>query len=159
MKKLALFILPLVLLVGSSVFGQADKRQKKPVERMSDAQLVALASQLAHRFVIADGHVDLPYRLKEKKFTGDMNIILSTKEGDFDYERAKKGGLSSPFMSIYVPSSYQKKPDSGKEFADSLINIVSNITQQLPDKFALAKTPAEVEANFKAGKISFPMGM
>ena len=159
MKKVALFILPFVLLLGGSVFSQTDKAKKKPAEQMTDAQLGTLASQLAHRWVIADGHVDLPYRLKEKKFTGDRNVILSTKEGDFDYERAKKGGLSAPFMSIYVPSSYQKKSDSGKEFADSLINMVSNIARLLPDKFALAKTPAEVEANFKAGKISLPMGM
>jgi len=126
---------------------------------MSDEQLRTFANELAHRFVIADGHVDLPYRLKENFFTGDKNVILSTKEGDFDYERAKKGGLSAPFMSIYIPSLYQKKPHSGKELADSLIDMVNSITQQLPDKFALAKTPAEVEKNFNAGKISLPMGM
>ncbi len=133
--------------------------EKKTVDRMDDKQLHEYAEELAHKFIITDGHVDLPYRLKENKFDGDMKVIESTKEGDFDYDRARKGGLSAPFMSIYIPSSYQKKTDMGKELADSLIDIVKTITQQLPEKFALAYTPSEAETNFKAEKISFPMGM
>jgi membrane dipeptidase len=88
-----------------------------------------------------------------------MSIPVSTTEGDFDYERAKKGGLDAPFMSIYIPSSYQLQPDNGKALADSLINMITGIATQIPDKFALANTPQEVDANFKAGKISLPMGM
>jgi len=129
---------------------------------MDDAQLRAYADELAHKFIITDGHVDLPYRLKVKNFKLDreyMGIPVSTKEGDFDYERAKKGGLDAPFMSIYIPSSYQLQPDKGKGLADSLINMIDGIAAQIPDKFARANTPAEVDANFKAGKISLPLGM
>jgi membrane dipeptidase len=134
--------------------------EKKPVERMNDEQLKAYANELAHKFIITDGHVDLPYRLKEQGFTKDsIGVIQSTKRGDFDFERAVKGGLDAPFMSIYIPSKYQLQPDFGKSLADSLIDMVNFIAQSLPDKFAVAKTPADVEANTKAGKISFPMGM
>ena len=129
---------------------------------MNDEQLRAYADELAHKFIITDGHVDLPFRLKVKNFRLDreyMGIPVSTKEGDFDFERAKKGGLDAPFMSIYIPSSYQKKPDNGKALADSLIDMINGIAEQIPDKFARANTPAEVEANFKAGKISLPLGM
>lgn len=135
---------------------------KKPVERLNDDELRAYADELAHRYIITDGHVDLPFRLKVKNFRIEreyMGIPVSTTEGDFDYERAKKGGLDAPFMSIYIPSSYQLQPDMGKAMADSLIIMVTAIAQQIPDKFALANSPAEVEANFQAGKISLPMGM
>jgi len=84
---------------------------------------------------------------------------VSSPEGDFDYERAKIGGLDAPFMSIYIPSSYQLKSDHGKELADSLIDMIEGIVKAHPDKFALAGTPQDVEANTKAGKISFPLGM
>jgi membrane dipeptidase len=136
--------------------------EKKPVDRMSDEQLRQYAVELAHKYIITDGHVDLPYRLKMKNFRLEreyMGIPVATTEGDFDYERAKQGGLDAPFMSIYIPSSYQQQPDMGKALADSLINMVRAIAEQLPDKFALANSPAEVEANFKASKISLPMGM
>lgn len=143
-----------LLLVGCTV--------KKPVDRISDEQLRAYADELAHRYIITDGHVDLPYRLQMKNFRVErayMGIPVSTSEGDFDYERAKKGGLDAPFMSIYIPSSYQLQPDNGKALADSLIDMITGIATQLPDKFALANTPQEVDVNFKAGKISLPMGM
>lgn len=138
--------------------------EKRPVDRMDDAQLRAYADELAHKYIITDGHVDLPFRLRVKNFRLEkeyMGIPVSTPEGegDFDFERAKKGGLDAPFMSIYIPSSYQQQPDKGKALADSLINMITGIADQIPDKFALAKTTKEVEANFAAGKISLPMGM
>ncbi len=153
MIRLSLSIIALAFLASSCA-------EKKPVDRMTDAQLQTYANELAHKFIIADGHVDLPERLKGIKFTADsINVVVSSKKGEFDFERAKKGGLSAPFMSIYIPSSYQKNIDSGKSYADSLINWVDLITEKLPEKFALAKTPSEVESNFKAGKISLPKGM
>lgn len=127
----------------------------------SDDQLRQKAQDLAHRFIITDGHVDLPYRLKvknfrlTKEFTG---IPIETAEGDFDYVRAKKGGLTAPFMSIYVPSSYQVS-GGAKEVADSLIDMVNGIINMHPDKFGQGLTPLQVEQNFKQGKISLPMGM
>ena len=140
----------------------ASCAEKKPVDRMNDEQLRKYADELAHKFIITDGHVDLPFRLKVKNFRLDreyMGIPVSTTEGDFDFERAKKGGLDAPFMSIYIPSSYQLQPDKGKGLADTLINMINGIAEQIPDKFARANTPAEVETNFKAGKISLPLGM
>lgn len=135
---------------------------KKPVDRMTDEQLRAYADELAHKYIITDGHVDLPYRLKQSHFTLEreyMGIPIKTEEGDFDYERAKKGGLDAPFMSIYIPSSYQLQPDKGRALADSLINMIQGIATNIPDKFALAGTVEEVQANFSKGLISLPMGM
>jgi membrane dipeptidase len=129
---------------------------------MTDEQLRSYANELAHKYIITDGHIDLPERLKEKKFipvSENMSVIVSTKEGEFDYVRAKQGGLDAPFMSIYIPSSYQKKPDHGKDLADSLINMVNAIATHLPDKFALANSTSEVETIVKSGKIALPMGM
>lgn len=137
-------------------------KEKIDYASLPDEQLQKIADSLAHAFIITDGHVDLPFRLKVKNFRLEreyLGIPVSTTEGDFDYERAKKGGLDAPFMSIYIPSSYQQKPDMGKSLADSLIDMVRGIVQAHPDKFALAGTPAEVEKNFREGKISLPMGM
>ncbi|MDX1629715.1 MAG: dipeptidase [Fulvivirga sp.] len=127
---------------------------------LTDNQLKAKADSLAQAFIITDGHVDLPYRLKGSDF--DMETekeqLLSTENGDFDYQRAKAGGLDAPFMSIYIPARYQET-GGAKEVADTLINLVESIASTFPDKFALANSPEEVRANFKAGKISLPMGM
>ena len=129
---------------------------------LPDAAIQRLADSLAHTYIIVDGHVDLPYRLRIKNFRLEheyLGIPVSTTEGDFDFERAKKGGLDAPFMSIYIPAIQQKTPDRGKILADTLINMVEGIVKAHPDKFALAKTPSDIETNTKAGKISLPMGM
>ena len=147
------------LLILFSISGNVFSQKKKSSET-ENRDLKKYADELAHKFIITDGHVDLPERLKGIKFTADsINTVLSTKKGEFDFERAKRGGLSAPFMSIYIPSSYQKNSDFGKSYADSLIGWVDLIAGKLPDKFALAKTPADVETNFKSGKISLPKGM
>jgi len=146
-------------LILFSISGNVFSQKKKSSET-ENRDLKKYADELAHKFIITDGHVDLPERLKGIKFTADsINTVLSTKKGEFDFERAKRGGLSAPFMSIYIPSSYQKNSDFGKSYADSLIGWVDLIAGKLPDKFALAKTPADVETNFKSGKISLPKGM
>jgi membrane dipeptidase len=149
-----LYVTAFVLLTGCTV--------EKSASTSNDDQLRTRANDLAQQFVLADTHVDLPYRLKIKHFRLEreyMGIPVSTTEGDFDFERAKKGGLDAPFMSIYIPSDYQQKPDNGKALADSLINMIEGIVQAHPDKFALARTPSEIEENSKAGKISLPLGM
>lgn len=119
------------------------------------------ANELAQKFIITDGHVDLPYRLKVKNFRLEkefLGIPVETDEGDFDYVRAKKGGLDAPFMSIYIPANYQV--DGGaKMLADSLINMIEYITMQHPDKFQICHNVAQAHDLFNKGIIALPMGM
>ncbi|MBT8491654.1 MAG: dipeptidase [Deltaproteobacteria bacterium] len=126
-----------------------------------DPALRARAKELANKYIIVDGHIDVPYRLgASKNDKGEITEDISkrTEKGDFDYPRARAGGLDAPFMSIYVPAKYQK--DGGaKKFADSLIDMVMSFEKKWPDKFKIARSPAEVRSNFGKGLISLPMGM
>ncbi|MEY2949182.1 MAG: dipeptidase [Saprospiraceae bacterium] len=153
-------ILTLLVFVFLAACSQQEKNNKE-LSEMSDEELMEQANALAHKFILTDGHVDLPYRLKVKNFrlTKEfLGIPIATNEGDFDYERAKAGGLDAPFMSIYIPSSYQVS-GGAKEFADSLINMVTGIAKAHPTNFAIATSPEEVKSHFAEGLISLPMGM
>lgn len=129
--------------------------------QQAEEPLRALAEELAHKYIITDGHVDLPYRLRIQNFRPTkeyLGIPIETKDGDFDYVRSRAGGLDAPFMSIYIPASYQE--DGGaKELADTLIDMVVSITVAHPDKFMLANKPADVKKAFEEGKLALPMGM
>jgi membrane dipeptidase len=120
----------------------------------NDATLKKRANELAHKFIITDGHIDLPWRLNE----GYEDVSIRTETGDFDYIRAKEGGLDAPFMSIYVPSSYQET-GGAKEKADSLIDLVHQIANDHPDKFEVAYSVDDVNRIFGDDKIALPMGM
>ena len=120
----------------------------------NDTALMELANELSKKFIITDGHIDLPYRLNGKY----KDISGLFEGGDFDYLRAKKGGLDVPFMAIYVSASYQET-GGAKEKADSLIDLVNEIATKDPDKFEIAYNVEDAERIFSQGKIALPMGI
>lgn len=120
------------------------------------------AKKLAHKFIIADGHVDLPYRLRVSNFRFEkeyLGIPISTGKGDFDYVRSKEGGLDAPFMSIYIPAENQLEKGKSKKHAEELIDLVEGICNEHSDKFEIAKSVNDVKRIFPQGKIALPMGM
>ncbi|MCG8422102.1 MAG: dipeptidase [Proteobacteria bacterium] len=128
----------------------------KPVD------LGAKATELARRFIIVDGHIDQPMRFAmSKRLTGAVDygpVINGGGEGDFDYPRAVAGGLDAPFMSLYVPAKYQEA-GGAKNVADELIDMVEALVTSAPDKFAIARSVADVRKNFSSGKVSLPLGI
>lgn len=144
LKKAPLaFLLPAVFAMGSA---QALAEGIAPPSKEAKA--------IAQETIIVDGHIDVPYRVHRKW----EDVSIATKGGDFDYPRAKKGGLNAPFMSIYVPASLDNSAES-TAVAHQLIDLVEAMVYRSPDKFAIAKTVADVKEQFNKGLISLPMGM
>lgn len=140
LKYISSFLIILFLLGGCSS-SETDNYQQQ-------------AQQLAQKYIIVDGHIDVPYRLKANW----EDVSKEAPGGDFDYPRAKQGGLNAPFMSIYIPVKYQKT-GGAKAVADSLIDLVKGIASDNPDKFAIATSPEEIKQQFKDSLISLPMGI
>ncbi|MFH0989019.1 MAG: dipeptidase [bacterium] len=111
------------------------------------------AEKLARQVLLIDTHIDVPYRLKEKW----EDISQRTQGGNFDYERAKLGGLKVPFFSIYVSSATEFV--NANPLADSLIDLVENVAKLWPDKFALAHSTSDVLKLTKQGLIALCLGM
>ncbi len=144
MKKFFLLFLSVILLLmlqGSKFKGNDDGLKQK-------------ATELAHKFIIVDTHIDVPERLHEEW----EDISQRTEKGNFDYPRAIKGGLNAAFMSIYIPAKYQET-GGAKALADTLIDMVYKFTTEWSDKFSLAFSPADVVKQFSQNKISLCMGM
>jgi len=112
------------------------------------------AKDIASSSIIVDTHVDVPYRLESKP----DDISVATESGDFDYPRAVSGGLNAPFMSIYTPAKLEAEGGS-REVAVKLMDMVDGFAEQWPDKFRIARSPADVRKQFAAGLMSLPMGM
>ena len=121
------------------------------------------ANSFSQKYVMVDGHVDLPYRLADKY----EDVSVKTESGDMDFVRAQAGGLDAPFMSIYVGAEHQKKDEGSSpnkkedayEKALSLIDIVNGLVEKYPKHYALAFTPNDIIENKKKGLVSLPMGM
>jgi membrane dipeptidase len=151
-KNIALIFLFALIVFSDSAFSQFSA---------IDSTQLKKAQSLAQKFIIVDGHVDLPYRLRVQNFRFVKEFIgipVQTSEGDFDAVRAREGGLDAPFMSIFIPSSYQEN-GGAVALADSLINMIEFIAENNPRHFTIARTPAEVESAKQKGLIALPMGM
>jgi membrane dipeptidase len=112
------------------------------------------AEELARKYMIVDTHLDVPYRLKKKM----EDISVRTAGGDFDYPRARKGGLDVAFMAVYVPAEYEGTGNAYK-FADETIDMIEGFARTWPDKFVLARSVADVKKQFGRGGISLAMGI
>lgn len=152
----------LLALAAVGVACQPPAEETFDYTAMSDAERLEVAKEIAHKTIMVDGHVDLPYRMKVGGFTLQREILdvsVRTPDGNFDFPRSKEGGLDAPFMSIYIPAGNQQTPGASKALADSLIMMTERLASTFPDKFAMAYSPSDVEANFAKGLISLPMGM
>ncbi len=112
------------------------------------------AQQLAQQLLIIDTHIDVPYRLQSKW----EDVTVAAPGGEFDYPRAKAGGLNAPFMSVYIPSSLEKS-GGGYLLANQLIDSMEALVGRAPDKFAMAYRADDVTAQFGKGQISLALGM
>jgi membrane dipeptidase len=122
-------------------------------QHLTDEQLHAKADKLAHQFLIVDSHIDLPSRLADS-----LEDISQRTGKDFDYVRARQGGLDAPFMSIYT-SANDEADGTARAKAEKQIDIVATVIKTWPEKFAPAVSPSDVTANFARGRMSLPMGM
>ncbi|KKL00011.1 membrane dipeptidase [Rheinheimera mesophila] len=118
------------------------------------ADFTQQANKIAQSTLIIDTHIDVPYRLHDDW----EDVTKATQRGEFDYPRAKAGGLNAPFMSIYIPASYEKK-GGGYLLANQLIDNMEALVGRAPDKFAMAYNSADLAKHFKEGKISLALGM
>ena len=148
-KKLSLRVV-IILLTGLAAGcpGQTEK--------MGDIELKLKekAEELARKYMIIDTHLDVPYRLKKKM----EDISERTAGGDFDYPRAKEGGLDVAFMAVYVPAEYEGTGNAYK-FADETIDMVEGFARTWPDKFMMARSVADVKKQFGWGGMSLTMGI
>jgi len=112
------------------------------------------AEELAQKYMVIDTHLDVPYRLKKKM----EDISVRTAGGNFDYPRAKKGGLDVAFMAVYVPAEYEGTGNAYK-FADETIDMIEGFARTWPDKFVMAGSVADVKKQFGRGGISLALGI
>jgi membrane dipeptidase len=112
------------------------------------------ADSLARVIVILDTHIDVPDVLREKW----EDISKRLPDGEFDYPRAKEGGLKAAFMSVFIDAA-EEKNGTANASAEALIDMVGSFSRSWPEKFAPAVTGADVLRIAGEGRIALCMGM
>ncbi|MEO6519607.1 MAG: dipeptidase [Pseudoxanthomonas sp.] len=124
------------------------------MENLLAAGQLPVANQLAQDAVIVDTHIDAPSQLLGE--WKDLGKLTAGRE--FDYPRARQGGLDVAFMSIYT-SPQQDQGGTARQIADQQIDAVQAMVGRHPDKFALLTSPADVERLRAGGHVLLALGM
>ncbi len=113
----------------------------------------ANAQQLAQDALIIDTHIDAPTELlKEWKDIG----LASSRE--FDYPKARQGGLDVAFMSIYT-SPGEDAAGTARSIANRQIDAVEALQARHPDKFAMVSSPGDIGRLRADGRVLLALGM
>ena len=110
--------------------------------------------QLARDAVIVDTHIDAPGELMDAW----MDLGEAAPGREFDYPRAREGGLDVAFMSIYTSAS-QDKAGTARESAHRQIDAVEAMVGRHPDRFAVLTSPGDVERLRAGGHVLLALGM
>ena len=112
------------------------------------------ATRLARDAVIVDTHIDAPGILMDT--WADLGV--EAKDREFDYPKARAGGLDIAFMSIYT-SPKQDADGSAWQVANAMIDGVEALAQRHPGKFAVLTSPRDVDRLRAGGRVLLPLGM
>ncbi|HEX5061832.1 MAG TPA: dipeptidase [Kofleriaceae bacterium] len=111
------------------------------------------AKKLQREAIIVDTHLDAPDQLAGKW----ADVATRGATDHFDIPRAKEGGLTAPFFSIYVSAAYADKGAAKK--ALELIDLTKRVVADHPNDMMLATTVDDARAAKKAGKLAVFMGI
>jgi len=145
-------------MIEKILFEQDVTMRQKCLALLSIAALMVGCGQAGalnpDQLIVVDTHIDLPYRLNRNY----ENVGQLTEHGDFDYARARRGGLSAAFMSIFVPVEKQSA-GLAKDFADHLIDLVESTSSRNADKFEIARSTRDIARIARTNRIALSLGM
>ena len=129
------------------------------LQSCSESKISLNADEIAQDSLILDSHIDVPYRLWSQHLEGlEIDDISGPTNGDFDFIRARKGGLNVPFFSIYLPASTEEDGTSHK-MANDLIDMVEDIITLYPEKFLLIKSVDDLSSLKNKNIVGIALGM
>jgi membrane dipeptidase len=112
--------------------------------------------------ILADGHNDLPWELRDTsgpnpvEAVAGTDLTVSQPHLHTDFPKLREGRLSLQFWSVYVPCQFTGH--SAVTAVLEQIEVVHQLIERYPDRLALATTADEAEAAFRSGRIASLIG-
>ncbi|GHA68358.1 dipeptidase [Cognatilysobacter bugurensis] len=117
-------------------------------------QPLSPAQQFARTHLIVDTHIDAPGELLDRW----RDLGVDQPEVEFDYPRARQGGLDVGFMSIYT-SAEDDAAGTARQKAHMQIDAIEALAWRHPDRFAIVRSPADVDRLKPGQQVLLAFGM
>src|SRR5947209_15832445 len=108
---------------------------------------------------LIDGHNDIPDAIREHGGLDSVNFAVPQPKLMTDIPRLRAGAVGAQFWAAYVPVTTLHGGEHPGVYALEQIDLVQRLCHKYRQTFAPALTAADVERNFKAGKISCLIGI
>jgi membrane dipeptidase len=108
---------------------------------------------------LVDGHNDIPDAIRGRGGVDSVDFAATQLGLMTDIPKLRAGAVGAQFWAAYVPTTTMHGGEHPAVYALEQIDLVRRLCAKYPRDLAMATTAAEVERNFKAGRISCLIGI
>src|SRR5213592_393893 len=148
-KAIGLFL----LLLATGPAGRLTAQAAKP----DSFRIKALA--ILRTVPLIDGHNDIPDAIRERGGLDAVDFAVSQPKLMTDLPRIRAGAMGGQFWAAYVPVTTMDSGPHPAVYALEQIDLIKRLCARYPRDLAMAYSAADVERNFRAGKVSCLIGI
>jgi len=130
-----------------------------PSFHLSAQDYRAQALRILRTTPLIDGHNDIPDAIRERGGLDSVDFSVLQPRLMTDIPKLRAGGVGAQFWAAYVPVTTIHEGEHPAVYALEQIDLAHRLCAKYPGAFAEARTAADIERNFKAGKISCLIGI
>src|SRR6185503_5566046 len=110
----------------------------------------AQALRILQSVPLIDGHNDIPDAVRERGGLDSVDIGVAQPRLMTDIARLRAGRVGAQFWAAYVPVETIHEGTHSAVYALEQIDLTQRLCAKYPATFAMARTAADIERNFKA---------
>src|SRR5436305_12785516 len=130
-----------------------------PPVRLTAQDYRAQALRILKTVPLIDGHNDIPDAIRERGGLDSVDFAARQPKLMTAIPKLRAGGVGGQFWAAYVPVTTLDSGPHPAVYALEQIDLIKRLCTQYPRDLAMAYRAADVERNFKAGKISCLIGI
>src|SRR5216110_162283 len=130
-----------------------------PSSHLSAQDYRARALRILKTVPLIDGHNDIPDAIRQRGGLDSVDFAAPQPRLMTDVPRLRAGAVGGQFWAAYVPVTTLDSGSHPAVYALEQIDLIKRLCARYPRDLAMAYRAADVERNFKAGKISCLIGI
>src|SRR2546421_7490601 len=130
-----------------------------PSFHLSAQDYRAQALRILKTVPLIDGHNDIPDAIRQRGGLDSVDFAAPQPTLMTDIPRLRAGAVGGQFWAAYVPVTTMDSGSHPAVYALEQIDLIKRLCARYPRDLAMAYRAADVERNFKAGKISCLIGI
>jgi len=119
----------------------------------------AQALRILRTTPLIDGHNDIPDAIRERGGLDSVDFSVLQPKLMTDIPKLRAGVVGAQFWAAYVPVTTIHGGEHPAVYTLEQIDLAHRLCAKYPGTFAEARTAADIERNFRAGKISCLIGI